>query len=519
MAIVGIIPLAGLTWFDWVQIGGGNEAGGEAVEVGGEAIGISMMQFLFAPFTKWEWFGSEITTTLLDRTSSFTDEMAASFGVWYTVYGVIFMSLAVMMLFSFVYMVAAAFAGSGRARSSFAYCGFAVYTLSCLGFVIMIYMLNQQLEIETLRTTEFPFAALLAGLLAMIYCVRFPVLSDHSRQRNSIMTRAITTFVPVRGDGVREGIRKVIFTTALVCFVFFGTRLGAQYYELWRDARQKDALYELSQREGNINNPVFNNIRHYEPRYHLALVEENPDTRGFIQIGDTVLKYPVVQGPDNNFYLRRNFEGQSSVGGSIFADHRNRLSNGPDISRNTVLYGHSGARGNAYFTLVPRYFTTTRDNTLSFYKENPIIRFNTLFEQMQWKVFAVVLFNTQEELGHVVPYWSKHEFADADDFHDFIIDIMDRSVLHTETDITYGDHILTLSTCHFHFGKNRASTRVAVFARRLRPGESAASFDVNGAYRNRQTYYGDFQMAANSFGAGQRGVWDRHRLLLSYEGV
>jgi sortase B len=230
-----------------------------------------------------------------------------------------------------------------------------------------------------------------------------------------------------------------------------------------------------------------------------------------------VLEYPVVQTDDNNFYLRRDFERNQSVGGWPFADYRNSF-NGTDISTNTVLYGHSGARRNAYFTLLPEYFKTTRNNSLSFYRQNPIIEFDTLFEQMQWKVFAVVLFNTQSELGTVVPYWRQHDFDDADAFHDFIIDIMDRSVLHTDTDIQYGDHILTLSTCHFHFGRSTASTRVAIFARRLRPGETAASFDIDAAYRNRQPYYGDFRMAANAFGTGQRGVWDRERYLLSYSG-
>jgi sortase B len=511
MFVFGAGPLAALLGFNWVRIGGNDE-------VAGLAIGVRMFDFLLAPLSHREWFAATIDTTLATTTSRYTAEMSAAFGEWFAVFGLIYTAAALLMVGSFVCALASVFAGgAGKARCTLSYIGYGVYVLSCLGFIIAGDLINRQIDIDVLVVTEFAFAAMLAGLLALIYAVRFPVLSKHTRKRNPFATRVITSFVPVKGDGVREGIRKVIFTAALVCFVFFGTRLGVQHFELWRAQRANDELRQMAHQTVNLTPREREQFRDAVPRFHLALWRENNDTVGFIELPGTVLAYPVLQADTNRHYLRRDFHGNSSMGGSIFADFRN-VFDGYTISRNTVVYGHSGARRDAYFTLIPRYFTTTRNNTLSFYRENPIITFNTLFEEMEWKVFAVGLYNTEHELGTVVPYWRQHEFADEDEFHDFIIDIMDRSVLHTATDIQYGDHLLTLSTCHFHFGRDNASTRAVVFARRLRPGETADSFDVNAATRNRRVYYGDFRIAANAFGRGERGVWDRHRFLLSYRG-
>ena len=40
------------------------------------------------------------------------------------------------------------------------------------------------------------------------------------------------------------------------------------------------------------------------------LWETNPDTIGWIRVPDTKIDYPIVQSPDNQYYLHKDFEGQ-----------------------------------------------------------------------------------------------------------------------------------------------------------------------------------------------------------------
>ena len=60
---------------------------------------------------------------------------------------------------------------------------------------------------------------------------------------------------------------------------------------------------------------------------------------GWLRVSGTNIDYPVVQGPDNDFYLRRNPHGFSMTAGSLFVDYRNERN--VDNNWNTIIYGHN----------------------------------------------------------------------------------------------------------------------------------------------------------------------------------
>ncbi|MCL1788928.1 MAG: class B sortase [Oscillospiraceae bacterium] len=217
---------------------------------------------------------------------------------------------------------------------------------------------------------------------------------------------------------------------------------------------------------------------------YKVLKTENPDTVGYIRIGTTKINYPVVQTDNNEFYLDRDFNKNASKGGWIFADYRNKfddeLALSENISDNTILYGHNITTG-SFFSALTGYYRDTMNGTLDFYKENPVIEFDTLYEKAEWKVFACTLFNTQEEYGEVINYWDFRDFAEEDEFQDYIKTITDRSVLSTDVDIEYGDKLLTLSTCYWPY--TNIDTRLVVFARKVRDGERS-EVNVGKAFYN-----------------------------------
>ncbi|MCL2018130.1 MAG: class B sortase [Oscillospiraceae bacterium] len=351
-----------------------------------------------------------------------------------------------------------------------------------------------------------------------------------SGRKRSPLTRFLMRVFPCKGDSAFEAVRKVIFIGALFSLIYFG---GKELFVVGNDLYQQHKI-ELKLKdifEGSIDVPddVREEVLRVKPdilpdyiqHYHF-----NNDLVGHIMIPDIssplpyndlnryILNYLVYQSDNNKYYLTHNFDGSTSAGGSVFADYRNLFGDDGSLSPNTVLYGHNIHTGN-YFNKVASYYKAFEKRDLSFYRQHPIVHFNTIYERHDWKIFAVVLFNTQPEYGDVYPYHTFREFSDKADFNDYILNIMDRSVLFTDVDIDYGDHILTLSTCYWPYGQN-VDTRSVVFARMVREGESS-NVDVMKATHNEN--FLPFERQKRIFGDTWTGrVWDYERYLLSWDG-
>ena len=74
----------------------------------------------------------------------------------------------------------------------------------------------------------------------------------------------------------------------------------------------------------------------------------NSDTYGWLRVSGTDVDYPVVQGKDNDYYLRRSFYKSYLNSGSIFVD---AACGSPAESRNVVIYGHNMKDGTMFHSL------------------------------------------------------------------------------------------------------------------------------------------------------------------------
>lgn len=348
-------------------------------------------------------------------------------------------------------------------------------------------------------------------------------------KKENILMRFLKNTFPIKGDGAFEIIRKLIFIGAFGCFVYFG---GSVLFDIGNEVIQskknEDYVKTIT---GNLNlsEDVINEVRGEVPSILPDFIQayyDNRDFVGFIKINNIVLEedspekyiinYPVYQAEDNEYYLTHALDHSFNKGGAIFADWRNKFTDGI-MSANTILYGHNIYSGK-YFTMLSRYYTGYDKNRfvgddLDFYKDHPVVSFDTLYEKGEWKVFACVFFNTQEKYGEVFDYTNSLEFSSKETFNNFILDIMDRSTIFTDVDITYGDSILTLSTCFYPLGDNLES-RCVVFARKVREGEDP-TVDTSKATSNINEIR--FAEQAARLGSNWQGrTWDTS-YLLSYE--
>lgn len=240
----------------------------------------------------------------------------------------------------------------------------------------------------------------------------------------------------------------------------------------------------------------------YEAKY-----TENEDMLGWIRLPAAGIDDPVVQGDDNKYYLTRDFNGNDYKNGSFFVDYKCEFTTRTRPA-NTIIYGHNMVTGPSFAKLT-RYYDATINgdyaNRLDFYKNNPTIEFDTVWEKGTYKVFAAMFVNTMEEHGEVFKYYKQRSILNDGEFYEYIAQIMDRSVILTDVDLEYGDEILTLSTCYYPFGKE-VDTRCVVFARRVRDGESA-EVNVDAVKLNPSPLFFDYYYKVNG-GSWQGRQWD-----------
>lgn len=243
-----------------------------------------------------------------------------------------------------------------------------------------------------------------------------------------------------------------------------------------------------------------------------ALKEINPDVRAWIKITGTLVNNPIVVGQDNSYYVDHDINGNESVSGTVFSTFKNTWDGTDD---NTILFGHNMHTGE-FFAYINSYVPNDASREpVAFYKVHPTIMMATPDGGSQtYKIFAGMVANTKPEYGEVFNYVDKTKFADVDDFNNFIIEVMDRSWFFTDVDLTYGDELLTLSTCWWPLGRD-VDTRWVLFARKVREGESEY-VDTSKAYRNYQPKLFDYYYDIIG-GSWTGSVWDKSKLL-SYNG-
>lgn len=78
------------------------------------------------------------------------------------------------------------------------------------------------------------------------------------------------------------------------------------------------------------------------------LREDHPNALGWVSVPGTNIEYPFVQGPDNDYFLRRDVDGNYLYAGVPFLDYRCRA----DFSGvNSILYGHNLRNGTMFGAL------------------------------------------------------------------------------------------------------------------------------------------------------------------------
>ena len=172
-----------------------------------------------------------------------------------------------------------------------------------------------------------------------------------------------------------------------------------------------------------------------------VLFEQNQDFIGWISIDGTNINYPVMQTPDNpDYYLKHSFEKSWSDYGVPYIDEACIMG----ISNNVVIYGHN-MRNGSMFSELCNYIDE------EFWREHPVIHFDTLSSLGEYEIVAVFKFNTNKETFKYNEWATMNEA----EFSAYMQEVHAREIYDTGIDAVYGDQLLTLSTCESTYKNGR----------------------------------------------------------------
>ncbi len=167
------------------------------------------------------------------------------------------------------------------------------------------------------------------------------------------------------------------------------------------------------------------------------LKNEYDEAIGYIEIPNTNISYPIMQGEDNNYYLKHLPNGDSNKIGSIFIDYRNNEFN----DQNTIIYGHNFNNGTMFSDLL-------NYKSDDFYKNHSKYAIYVSDRKMEVEIFGVYVLDVTKEK---IPI----NFETLDVFNDYIDKIMENNLIKSNFEINENDRLVSLCTCANGSWKNR----------------------------------------------------------------
>lgn len=235
--------------------------------------------------------------------------------------------------------------------------------------------------------------------------------------------------------------RRMITTLCLILAIGSLGYFAAYYYLADRSGSQFQELAELRGKEP-VSTPFRINMTGDGETPDILddyknLYNKNKSLIGWLKIDDTIIDYPVMQSPDSEYYLTHNFNQEYDRNGSIFMDPE------CDVlkpSTNLILYGHHMRSGNMFGDL-------DLYESEEYMKAHATIRFDTLYEKGTWQVMYVFRDKLKQDTEIAFKYYQFIHANSPEEFDSNMKAMAGMSLYDTGVTASYGDQLLTLSTC------------------------------------------------------------------------
>lgn len=172
-----------------------------------------------------------------------------------------------------------------------------------------------------------------------------------------------------------------------------------------------------------------------EKELSLSLLKKtNKDVVGILEFDDRIIYEPIVQAPNNDYYVRKNINKEYANAGIPFVS-----ADGNIDSKNVVIYGHSSKWDNIIFTPLMSYIDQ------NYYKKHDTFKFITEDETRIYQIFGVMNIDLND-LNDSLEF-TQTEWDSTNSFNAFISDSINRGLYKTGVSVNKEDRLMTLVTC------------------------------------------------------------------------
>lgn len=235
------------------------------------------------------------------------------------------------------------------------------------------------------------------------------------KEKKSFMER-------IKPTGFKDLIRRIILLVCVCVFCYSAFNLASIFLEYKQMDDSNKKIEETYVTEETTKQDAYKKID-FE-----GLLKRNPDVKGWIDIPDTKVSYPILQGETNDTYIHSDIDKKEFRAGSIFIASENE---NPFTDLNTVIYGHNMNNG-SMFNNIKSY--TKQD----FANEHPYIYIYLPDGTVsRYKVVA----------AHIIPEKSVLYNTSISDIQSFYQEMLKTSNINVDFDKTAGKPVITLSTC------------------------------------------------------------------------
>ena len=153
--------------------------------------------------------------------------------------------------------------------------------------------------------------------------------------------------------------------------------------------------------------------------------------------------------------MTHNYKKEKSKDGAIFLDKDYDWSL---PSANLLIYGHNNIGSNEMFSELMKY------KKESFYNNHKTINFITNEEEAMYEIISVFLSRVYyKHEQNVFRYYYFINANNEQEFNNYITNCKKASLYKINTTATYGDKLMTLSTCEY----SRTNGRLVIVAKKV----------------------------------------------------
>lgn len=291
-------------------------------------------------------------------------------------------------------------------------------------------VINKDITYEDINWDDFPLGK-----------EKIKKVQPSSEKKKKKKRRKKRSLFPKKGDEPGEIVRKLIIIVSIIAIlVSGGWLLKDTVIEPWIAEKLNNKLTDSL--VDTKTNKVVKNFGELDKSDQVLtaskLLEQNKDYVGWLTVKGADISLPVVHPDNNDKYVRRGYDGDYLFAGTLFVDARVDSM----FDRNIIIYGHNMGNGSMFGSL-----RNYRTSDKSFYKENNLITFHTIYGAFTYEIFAAY---TADGTGdNDKSFISKAVVTNPsnEDFINYINQVYKKRYCDPGVDVRENDKIITLITC------------------------------------------------------------------------